>query len=327
MKNTATLLKQLVSPIAVSGYEWELGMASTIQHWMGREGERIGNNLVYTLGEGMYEIFISAHMDEVGFIITESTKEYCRILPVGDIPVENVIGEKLIFAVNDTIQYSLPIKQASSFEDLKVLGLNKLPIGSIGTFAKKATQRKNCVYSPSLDNKSGCAVLILLYKKLMGTQLPVRVTLCFSSKEEIGVNGVMSAVRNRNPDICIDVDSAYAKSNTEFFPANWCMPLMGKGPALQLLGDEFLISDRYRRIVEKAAGDNTIPLQYEIPDSRSGGTNSKAIQNNGYETIQINIPVAGQHSAKSSVSLTDIEDAAELLFQLITKGYTLFDLT
>lgn len=326
MKNTQQIITELVSQVAVSGYEWELGMASVIQQLIGTSGKRIGNNLVYTLGKGKNNLFISAHMDEVGFIITNSSQNFCRILPVGDIPIENVVNKRLGFVIDGKTVYSQPIQSASSFTELNVMGLKNPPIGSIGTFEKKCNKRKNLLCSPSVDNKTGCAALILLYDRLKMQELPITVTLCFSSKEEIGVNGVMSAVKECNPDLCIDIDSAYANSKTESFPPNWCIPEMEKGPALQLLGDEFIISDRYRRYVERVANENTIPIQYEIPDSRSGGTNSKALQNNGYETIQVNIPVADQHSAESCVSLIDIESTAELLYQIIMNDYTLFDL-
>lgn len=327
MRNSITKqLVSLVQTIGVSGYEWELGMAKTIQLVVGFPGLRIGNNLVYSFsGAKSPTLFITAHMDEVGFVKTKEDRDGSQILPIGDIVFSSIRQQKLVFNNKSTNVLSQPIISGNSFDDVRIQGLSKIPVGSIGTFEKKLLWKDDRLSSPGLDNKVGCTVLVQLIQFLQRTQPSCSIVCCFSAKEEIGTNGVISALRTISPDLVIDIDSAYTTLDKDI-PENWLVPEIGKGPALQLMGEKFIVSDRYRRIVEKVAKTNKIPLQCEVPDIYSGGTNSSSIQSAGFETLQINIPVAFQHTGMSEASVLDVEMTSKLIEKLLT-SHTLFDFT
>ncbi len=326
MKRTKRILEQLLEPISVSGYEWELGMADTLQEIVGFPGRRIGNNLVYSFsGAKSSTLFISAHMDEVGFIKTKEDKDGSQILPIGDISFAAIQNAQLIFRANNSNVISEIICSGTSFEDARIQGLSKIPAGSIGTFDKNISIEGDRIISPGLDNKVGCAALVQLVQFLQKSCPSCSIVCCFSAKEEIGTNGVLSAVRSISPDLVIDIDSAYTSRDSDI-PSSWLVTGIGEGPALQLMGDKFIVSDRYRRIVENISKNNNLPLQYEVPDIYSGGTNSSSIQSAGWETIQINIPVAFQHTGKSEASISDVETASDLIIELVT-SHTLFDFT
>ena len=139
---------------------------------------------------------------------------------------------------------------------------------------------------------------------------------CFSACEEVGTNGLLTAVRQINPSICIDVDSAYAKP-LDSQTSNWSIPKLGKGLAIQLQGTNFIVASTLRRKLENICLKNDIQYQYEIPSSNSGGTNASSLQNAGYSVAQINIPVRSQHTAKSEASLNDIKSTIQLLETLV----------
>lgn len=319
MKNLIESLKKLVASYAMSGYEWELNVTAVIQQLVGFSGKKVGTNIVYSLGEGKKIIFISAHMDEVGFFVTNSNKSFCKIIPIGSVNIKSIIGEKLVFFNRGILYSSKKILKKKSFSDLQVKTTEQIPIGSVGTFEKKFVFKNNKITSPSLDNKVGCLVLIELiriFSRMKNKQF--RYVFCFASREEGSGNGLMSAVRYFNPHLCIDIDSAYAKPFIGNKYANWTIPVIGKGPAIQLQGKGFRVSSEVLRFVENITQKNNIPYQYEIPSNQEGGTNSGAILNAGYEIMQINIPVANQHSAKSKVSIIDIQNTIMLLKQVLS---------
>jgi tetrahedral aminopeptidase len=321
MKKTdlSTSLKQLTTCLAVSGYEWDLGIAQVIEFLIGRPGQRIGNNLVYRLGRGKQKILISAHMDEVGFFISQIEKDFVRIVPIGDILVTEVIGQKLVFSINGQRVETSPITPAKSFSNLKIRGITGAKVGTVGSFTKSFSIKNDEVEAPSLDNKVGCLILIELLKELGSKVLRNEFIFCFTDREEVGFTGVMSAIKMCNPDLYIDIDAAYALPLSLKNRKNWCIPSLGKGPALQLMGTNFIISSDERQMIEQIAKNNTIPYQYEIPDGSNGGTNTSLVINAGYRSVQVNVPVVNQHSAKSRASLADIRGTVRLLLSLVSQ--------
>lgn len=318
MKNIASVLEELITTDSVSGYEWEMGITQTIQKIIGFHGEKIFDNLVYKLGTGKRIVFVSAHMDEVGFFLTKPTAKRRSIVPIGDIVIDDVIGERLFFSNKSKGFVSDPIKKAKTFSQVSVTGISMLPEGSVGTFLKKISRQNNLIQAPNLDNKVGCVVLIELIRYFAKKQPDITIFFCFSSREEVGTNGVTSAVRQIKPNLFIDIDSAYARPVSKN-KKNWQIPKIGKGPAIQLQGKNFVIRSENRFFIEKVARESNIEIQYEIPPSNAGGTNSSSVVNMGYDIMQINIPVTNQHGTKSKASLRDIEKTVDLMRGLLER--------
>lgn len=326
--NLNSILKELVYTPAPSGYEWSLGMAEKIQSLIGFPGLRIGNNLVYEVGQGSKKVFISAHMDEVGFFIKHDKKnDRLYVNPIGYIDASSLAGKKIdifSFAGNKTQKVDegtvIPEGDECTFSKvcIKLEKKNTVKTGALATFSKTFVWQDDSIMATSLDNKVGVTTLISLIQ-LFKEYLPeeFKIIFCFSSAEEQGMNGVMSAVRKYNPDLCIDIDSAYAQPYSDINIDYWTIPEIGKGPALQLMGQEWILSDYLRAFVEKTAEEKGISLQYEIPSGDQGGTQSLFYATAGYPFIQLNIPVADQHTSQSKASLSDIQDTITLAQNVI----------
>lgn len=312
-------LTTLINTPAVSGYEWFMGIPNTIQLLTTIKGYRIGDNLIFKVGKGKKKICISAHMDEVGFFISKIEKDFVRIMPIGGINIQNCIGKQLIFQTTDGYCKTEVIKKTSSFSQLKVYGLAKPQVGMVGTFEKSISVKDDFITSPSLDNKVGCLAVLEVMNSIAEDRDKTYI-FCFACREEVSINGIMEAVKEINPDFCIDVDSAYALPiSSPLKKKNWQIPKIGNGPAIQLIGNGFIIRSDNRFLVESVAQKNNIPYQYEIPDEENGGTNASTLIANGYDTIQINVPVANQHSGASRASFTDIVATKNLLLNVLNE--------
>jgi endoglucanase len=314
MDNIKQQLQELVIADGVSGYEWEMDICKTIQQLIGVKGKKIGDNLVYLFKGRGKKIVISAHMDEVGFFITNKKTTSFQVVPIGDVSLYDVLNASLTFT-SKKVRFNVDTKsQSSRYQDLKIKS-NKGEVGDVGTFKKGLTIKKNIISSPSLDNRVGCLVLIHLIKDFIEMKRKKNVTFIFTSREEIGTNGIAEALKRISPDISIDIDSAYAKPLSE--NRNWQIPEIGKGPAIQLQGKNFIIKSENRRFVERICEKYLIGYQYEIPYSNSGGTNASIISSLGYNVFQINIPVANQHSERSLASLKDIDNTITLMRRIL----------
>ena len=278
---TINLLKQLTGIPAVSGFEEELGASALLASFFPFLNPQIDNtgNVIYTLGQGKRKILIEAHMDEVGFIKTK--KGFVKVGYIG----EDNIKDK-------------DIELSKRLED-------------IAYFKRKFTVKGFIVKSPALDNKSGCAALVLALEKLK--EMNASVYFVFTTQEETTKKGIKEVVKKLKPDIIISVDSAYAQP---FENKRWQIPELGNGPAFQKQGKGFIIRQEDILFLERLAKKNNISYQFEIVDSGEGDTNLTGIDS-AIKMFQINIPVRYQHTALSEVDIRDIENTAKMILALV----------
>jgi len=314
--NTKNILKTLTQRFAISGYEWRDDLPLAISALVGTGGERIKDSLVFKFGSGEKRILISAHMDEVGFVVTNVSKNSFQVVPIGSINSSSVIGKRLQFGEYITDE----IADCDSFSDLWITTSSKAQTGDIGSFERRFVSKGSTCRSPALDNRVGCTVLILICKQLVQAAIDADISIycCFSSREEMGTNGIMGVAREIDPDVIIDIDSAYAKPYKKGGSENWNIPALGKGPALQLFGNGYVMQSGYRDVIERVCRKSGIPLQYEIPSGVAGGTQARPLVAGGFEVIQINVPVAGQHTSLGTVNLKDTELTKALVKELLS---------
>jgi len=317
------ILKKLVSIICVSGYESFSSMRLCIEQLLGSQLEAYGSNYVIKVGDGLKKVLIMAHMDEVGFILTKkiATQKYLA-LPIGSVDVSSLNGRTLEFldygSTKSIKSRKLCVESDNSIAKVAIEIEENVTLLSVGSYERSFDlKNSNIAVSPALDNRVGCTALIETYKSLGKLALSnVTIYFAFVGREETGANGFINVLNQIQPDFVIDIDSAYANPIT--MPEereNWVIPDIGKGPALQLMGKEFILDVSLRAMIEKIALLNNIPLQYEVVDLSSGGTNSRNALLRGFNPVQLNIPVRFQHKAVSEVCLDDID----LMVRLLTK--------
>ena len=136
------------------------------------------------------KIMIIAHMDEVGMIVRKiSSNGFLRVEKIGGIPekillgckvlvraekgnfIEGIVGSKShhLTAVSERYEV-IPIEElyidmgCSSPQEVLSLGVN---VGSSITYARDFIQNGSIVFSPAIDNRGGCLVLLCLMERLL----------------------------------------------------------------------------------------------------------------------------------------------------------------
>ena len=169
--------------------------------------DRMGNVVVVKEGTGdapRKRVMVSAHMDEVGLIVTSATEDgYLRIAAAGGID-PRVLVSKRVTVGDDKLPGvigAVPIHLQSAAERKRVLSMDELLV-DIGAKNKDEAERKapmgtyisfdtpyveygdGFACGKAFDDRVGCLSLL----RLLQEELPVDLVACFVSEEEVGWN-------------------------------------------------------------------------------------------------------------------------------------------
>jgi len=333
------LLARLCEASAVSGDEFEVRniiLEHIKPHVNDIRTDALGNLLVFR--EGSYskrlKVMLSAHMDEVGFMLThQDDKEegYFRFEIVGGInemqlPGKPVwIGRKHIPGVIGAKPIHLAgkeeLKNAISIDALRIdVGSgnsSKVKPGDRAVFATSFKKFGNSLCAKALDDRVGVVTLIELIK-----QAPENIDIqaAFTVQEEVGLRGARVAAYHFNPDIAIALDCTPAndmpllvdecdssKENTRYNTR------LGAGAAIYLMDGATLSDQRLIHHFRLVAEELNIPFQYRQPGP--GGTDAGAIhkQRSGIPSLSISVPGRYLHTAASLIRISDWQYYYELI--------------
>lgn len=332
MENSVELLKELTSAVGVSGAEENI--VSLLKEMLAPYGEVSVdemNNVYCTFGEG-YHFLLDAHLDEIGLIVTEITDDgFLKVAKCGGIDNRmllgyevSVWGKKEIKGVISTLPPHLQSdgdeKKVPDIKDISIdTGLSAeeikktVSLGDRVTFKRNFTPLLNGRISAScLDDRSGVASILLCLDRLK--KLPCKITVLFSSQEELGTRGAKIGPYSKNVDEAISVDVSFAYSNG--CDKSDCKGL-GKGAMIGF--SPILDKDMSRRLVQ-ISRDKNIPYQCEIMSGRTG-TNADviSISEKGIKTGLISIPERYMHQPVEVVDIADIESVSDLICAYISE--------
>ena len=321
------LVKELVSLGAPSGFEdsvrdfiKEKAVADEIYI------DSIGNLICHKKGNGK-KIMVSAHMDEVGLIITEITESgFLKFDTLGGIETAVLCSKKVLIGNNkvpgiisakaihlqkgDEVTSPLKIKDlcidigAKDKEAAKKL----VSLGDYAVFDGEYTEfGNNLVKSKALDDRVGCAILLELMKEDYDSDM----YFVFSVQEEVGLRGATVAAYNIKPDLALVIEGTTCSDVYGSKPHNQVTNL--GGGAVMTAMDRAAISDKgYYDFIKKTAEDNNIKLQ--IKRTGMGGTDAGAIQRScaGVKTAVLAVPCRYIHSPVSVMNIEDSESVYKL---------------
>ena len=333
-------LKTLSAAIAPSGREG--AVAALIEKELAPLCDEIytdrGGNLIAKIKpeneEAPKKIMISAHMDEVGFMVkTIDGDGRIRITPLGKYDSRVLSGRKVSFIKPISgLVASKAIHQQSRVERGAPVPLDKiyieigardkaaaeehLSIGDFGTFAPKFTRLgKDLLAGKALGGRVGVLLLCELAKEIKAKKdagaLHAEYDLVFSAKREIGrmEYAIATAAYTLAPDRAIVIDSI---PTADFVDATQVK--CGGGVVLVPADSATVYNRRDYAFAVDACEKKEIKHQFYRSDVRLGneaGTVHKSRE--GIPTTAIGLAVRNLHSGAEIVSLADMDAAAALL--------------
>lgn len=289
------------------------------------EEDAMGNLICVKKGEGK-RVMVAAHMDHIGFIVTDvDDKGFLCVHNMGGVRRVNSLNRHVVFAngVHGVVSHEVEgynpsdVSMGTLFIDIGASSREeaekRVEIGDVAVYAPDMFEMgEDLIAAPAQDDRVGCAVLIEAMKQLQNC--PNEVYACFTVQEEVGTRGARAAAFRVDPDMGIALDVTLSGDTPK---GNKIAVSVGKGPTVKIYDSSLIANPKVVRLMEDAAERAEIPVQREV--LTAGGTDAGAIQQTraGVPSGVISIPCRYVHSACEVVSVTDAQNAAKLLAEIL----------
>jgi putative aminopeptidase FrvX len=292
--------------------------------------DALGNLVVRTGNPEGRRIMLSAHMDEIGLVVTHiDDKGFLRFSTVGGVPPLVALGQRVRFE-NGTVG-AVACERVDDVRDIKVDKLfidigakdkedaaTRVTVGDACSYDQTLTCADGRLTGKALDDRIGCAVLLTVIQHLADT--PYDAHFVFSVQEEVGCRGAQTAAYHIAPEIALAVDVTGTGDN----PAAATLPTaLGKGAAIKVMDSSVITHPKVRRFLLETAEAAGIPHQLEVLPH--GGTDAGPAQRSraGVLTGAVSIPLRYVHTPHETALLSDFEACVDLLLHALARPFTL----
>ncbi|RNB81241.1 M42 family peptidase [Brevibacillus fluminis] len=350
MSNLEQMLVELDAIHGVSGDEERVAAYLKEQltaHVDETYADSLGNHFFVKKGsDPELKLMLCAHMDEIGFIVNYiDERGFVSFLPVGDHDSRMVINQVLSIQTEQGVVHgitggkpahivteaearqSIPLEDlfldvgSRSREETLALGVRA---GDYITFSRTGQFLNGSkVYSgKSVDNRSGCAVLAEVMKRLADREIVPTVYAVAAVQEEVGLRGAGVAAFSIQPDVALAIDVGLA-GGTPHIEEKTLPMVFGGGPGILLFdwvpgtsaGNN--VPKRLTRRLAQVAENSGIPYQQGAILNGVTDAYSISIAGKGTLTGCVCIPSRYIHSATGYVHLDDMEYTVQLIIAFI----------
>ncbi|MGC9772062.1 M42 family metallopeptidase [Fervidobacterium islandicum] len=295
--------------------------------------DRMGNLIALKKGKGSgKKILLDAHMDEVGFLITNINEDgTLSFAPVGGVDTRVVIGKKVKVGkdVIGIIGYKAIHLQRDGYlstpkySELKIdIGAKSkaeaeklVKIGDYVSFVTSYEERGDYIIAKALDDRCGCSVLMDLIEE--GIETDHDVYFAFTVQEETGLRGPAIIAEQFKVDIAIAVETTTSGDDPELERQLWSTHL-GDGPAITFMHSGYVVNQTIFEKLVETAKQNNIPFQYKM--RTVGGTNARRYALTGIPAGVVSVPARYIHSPVSIINKKDYEHTLALLREFLRRN-------
>ena len=309
--------------------------------------DKAGNLIAVIRGRGLdynrenpRRIMLSAHMDEVGFMIRDITEEgYLKFGLVGGMDPRVLCGRHVIVGDKQKLHgviASKAIHLQSAEERTKATPVKSMYIDigakdreeakkyvSVGDYATFDSDfvtfgKDGCMMKgKALDDRAGCALLIEIMRNLHREpcNLPFDVCFAFTCCEEVGISGANVAAFGIKPDTAIIVE-ATAVNDLPGAGRN-AVSKQGEGGTLTLADRGTIYDMGFIDFARQTAEQKGLKCQ--IKQTVTGGTDAAHIQRalTGVRVLGLSLPTRYIHSASNVARFEDFEQTRDLVVAML----------
>mgnify|MGYP001085808318 CR=1 FL=1 len=244
--------------------------------------------------EAAPRVMVAAHMDEVGFMLTQiNDNGLFQVVPLGGWNPYVVSAQRFTLKTSKgnypCISSSIPphlLRGTSGQKQLEVSDVlfdagfsSKEEAESFGvrpgdsivpqTETIKTANGKNII-SKSWDNRYGCTLVLDALETLQNEELGHTLIAGANVQEEVGLRGSKPSVHKFNPDIFFAVDCSAAD---DIHTKKGTYGHLGEGTLLRIFDPGLITLPRLREYLLDTAATHNIPYQYFVS---KGGTDAGA---------------------------------------------------
>ncbi|MCK9235258.1 MAG: M42 family metallopeptidase [Acholeplasmataceae bacterium] len=295
-------------------------------------------SLIAIKGENGPKVMVAGHMDEIGLLVTQITKDgfvkfqtlggwfsQVMLAQVWDIHtpkgiVTAITGVKPPHIIPmDKRKEAIPIDQmyldigVSSQEEALEIGV--LPGQMVTPRAEFAVLgNEKYLMSKAWDNRIGSAAVLEIMRELK--QTPNQVFGTFTVQEEVGLRGAKTSSYIAHPEVAIAVDVGLANDVPGGDKAE---QELGKGPQILLYDGGLIPNPYFRRFVIDVAKAEKIPYQEAFIVGGRTDAGNMHLAHQGALGLSICIPTRYMHSHTSIIHYDDYLNTIKLIVAVIKR--------
>jgi putative aminopeptidase len=336
---TAETLTRLANQYSVSGHEQDVrnGVTSALPQWARSLAKTDAEgNLIVEAGPDRDPVMFIAHLDEVGFEVT-------NILPDGSVSLRTRGGlfpslwegqpailhfdrpgannqRRLygVFVPRESATTKQPEALTASFgldaEAMKRLGVvNGLSV----TADKEATRLGPTRFTArGLDDRAGSTALVLAAQRMNPATLKRKVILAWSVREETGLEGAIAMGRKYGASVkrVFSVDT-FVSSDSPLETSRFAHAPLGQGAVIRGLDNSSVAPPAEIDRVLNIARTQNIPLQV---GATNGGTDGSDFIRYGVLHVGLSWPGRYSHSPVEILDLRDLQALERLIYAIAT---------
>lgn len=343
MDQTEQFLKTLTEAHGIPGYENEI--RAVLREYMRPLGtltqDKLGSLICQQAGDGP-KVMLAGHMDEIGFMIANITKEgFLRFQQLGGWWDQVLLGQRVIIKTHkgDIVGVigAKPPHLLTAEERSKVVVKKDMYI-DIGATSKDEVvaagvrmgdpvvpqsdfvilANPKTYLAKAFDNRIGCAVVIDTLRHFQDTPSPNQVIGVQTVMEEVGVRGATTSVHAVDPDVAIILESDIA-GDVPGIEEDESSVKLGGGPSVLLFDARMIPNIKLRDLVIDTAVALNIPLQFSL--IAGGATDGSAVHlhGTGVPTVVIGVPARHIHSHGAIIHRDDYDNAVKLVTAVVAK--------
>lgn len=304
----------------------------------------LGSVIAKHTGEGGGpKIFISGHMDEVGFMVTKITEKgfiefqtlggwWGQVMLAQEVEIKTTEGKLIHGVIGSKPPHVLSpearknpydIKEmfidigASSLEEAKGWGIR--PGDMITPYIQyKRMNDSKFLLAKAWDNRIGTAVALRVLENLAQDNHPNCLFAGSDVMEEVGLRGARTSTHLVNPDIAFALDTGTA-GDTPGMTAKEADSVLGKGPQVLIFDASMIPHKKLLNFVIDTAEELAIPFQYTVITGGGTDAGQMHLTRNGVPSVAITVPVRYLHSHTSIIHEDDYLNTVKLVTALVKR--------
>ena len=340
MDSTARkFLERLAETPSPSGYEERI--QQIVREYIEPHADAVTvdvhGNLVACRNPGQpLRLMLAGHCDQIGMLVTHiDDNGFLYAQTIGGWDPQQLIGQRMtIWSRGGPIAAVIsrkPIHLQSESEKKQVTKLDELwldigardqddaadqvAVGDPVTLELGVRPLRNRLISgPGMDDATGLWVVMEALRRCGSTPLRCSLYAVSTVQEEIGLRGARTSAFGIDPQIGIAVDVTHATDCPTIDQRQYGRIQLGSGPVV------FRGPNMNRRLTDRlmdTAEQRGLPVQpAAIGRATPNDANSIQVNRGGVATGLVSIPNRYMHSAVETVSLDDLDHAADLLAAL-----------
>ncbi len=331
---TADLLKSLADIPSVSGHEREVREAikAALPAWA-RSSARTDEegNLILEAGPDRDPLMFIAHLDEVGFEVTNIAADGAVSLRTrGGLFPSLWEGQPALLHFDDAAKRPLrgvfvpretatakPPEALTAWFGMDAAALKQLGVttGLSVTADKYATRLgANRFTARALDDRAGSTALILAARRLQPATMKRKVIFAWSVREETGLEGAMALARHYGSSVkrVYSVDT-FVSSDSPLETSRFAHAPLGRGAVIRGLDNSSVTPPAELARILNIARAHGIPLQV---GATNGGTDGSDFVRYGVLHAGLSWPGRYSHSPVEVLDLRDLQALERLVYAI-----------